>query len=250
LTRKTGEPKSPDAKDNRLLAMLEPADYQALMLEAKVISVKLRRQLHRQEQPVDAVYFPIDCMVSLLVTTDGEPQMEMATVGREGVVGGAEILQAQGAMGLHLIQIPGAAVRIDAEAFRKLLRSRPAVQKIIYRHLYALMRQILYGAACNRLHSMEERCVRWLLMTHDRAGQDSFPLTQEFLSHMLGVRRATVNLATGMLKKAGLIRYVRGNVTVLDRNGLESAACGCYREIVRLYDSLLPDVSKQKSDRP
>jgi CRP-like cAMP-binding protein len=248
MTQKTAEPKAPDARDNRLLAMLEPADYQALMREATVIPVKLRTRLHRQEQLVDAVYFPITCMVSLLVTTDGEPQMEMATVGREGVVGGAEILQAQGAMGLHLVQIPGAALRVDAEAFRNLLNRRPAVQKVVYRHLYALTRQILYGAACNRLHRMEERCVRWLLMTHDRAAQDSFPLTQEFLSHMLGVRRATVNLAIGMLKKAGFISYVRGTVTVLDRSGLESAACGCYREIVRLYDSLLPNLSKQKSD--
>ena len=102
------------------------------------------------------------------------------------------------------------------------------------------MRQILHGAACNRLHSMEERCARWLLMTHDRAGQDTFPLTQEFLSHMLGVRRATVNVATGMLKKAGFIRYVRGKITIIDRPGLESASCECYQAIIRVYDSLLP----------
>jgi CRP-like cAMP-binding protein len=113
-------------------------------------------------------------------------------------------------MGLNLIQIPGDAVRIKADVFRKIIGGRPLVQKAINRHLYALMRQILYGAACNRMHCMEERCARWLLMTHDRAGEDTFPLTQEFLSHMLGVRRATVNVATGMLKKAGFIRYVRG----------------------------------------
>src|SRR5271163_1254765 len=97
------------------------------------------------------------------------------------------------------------------------------------------------GAGCNRIHSMEERCARWLLMTGDRAGVDTFPLTQEFLAHMLGVRRATVNVATGMLKKAGFIRYVRGKLTITDRSGLESASCACYGEIVRVYDSLLPE---------
>ena len=106
------------------------------------------------------------------------------------------------------------------------------------------MRQILQGAACNRLHSMEERCARWLLMTHDRAGGDTFPLTQEFLSHMLGVRRATVNVATGMLKKAGFIRYVRGKITVIDRHGLESASCECYQTIIRVYETLFPPPAK------
>ena len=180
-------------------------------------------------------------MVSLLVTADRKPQMEMATIGREGVVGASELLQEQGAMGLNLVQIPGTAVRIAAAAFLKVVGSRRPVERLIHQHLYALMRQILYGAACNRLHSMEERCARWLLMTHDRAGEDIFPLTQEFLSHMLGVRRATVNVATGMLKKAGFIRYVRGMITVIDRPGLESASCECYRDIRKVYDHLRPE---------
>jgi CRP-like cAMP-binding protein len=171
--------------------------------------------------------------------------MEMATIGKEGVVGASEVLQMQPAMGLNLIQIPGAAVRIKADAFRKIIvNSRPLMQKAINQHLYALMRQILYGAACNRIHSMEERCARWLLMTHDRAAEDTFPLTQEFLSHMLGVRRATVNVATGMLKKAGFIRFVRGKITVIDRAGLESAACDCYQAIIAVYDSLSPGIPK------
>ncbi|MGA2593833.1 MAG: hypothetical protein ABSH32_28355 [Bryobacteraceae bacterium] len=131
-------------------------------------------------------------MVSLLVTNDGRPRMGMATIGNEGVAGASEVLQTQPAMGLNIIQIPGAAVRIKADAFRRIIASRPLMQKAINQHLYALMRQILYGAACNRTHSMEERCARRLLMTHDGAAADSFPLTQEFLSHMLGMGRATV----------------------------------------------------------
>jgi CRP-like cAMP-binding protein len=239
-----------DPKQNRLLAKLDPEDYDALMREGKVVSLKFRKQLNRQDRPVEAVHFPITCMVSLLVTANDKPQMEMATVGKEGVVGASELLlYPQGSMGLTLIQIPGAAVRLEADAFRKLIDGRPAIRLVIDRHLYALMRQILYGAACNRLHSMEERCARWLLMTHDRAGEDTFPLTQEFLSHMLGVRRASVNVATGMLKKAGFIRYVRGKLTVVDRPGLESATCGCYHAIIGVYDSLQLDGSKPSRAR-
>jgi CRP-like cAMP-binding protein len=226
-----------DPRGNRLLAKLEQADYDALMLTGTVVPMKFRRRVHNQDETVDAVYFPITCMVSLLVSTDGKPQMEMATVGKEGVIGACEVLQTQGAMGMHLIQIPGDALRINAAAFRQLLDNRPGLERVVHQHFYALMRQVLYGAACNRLHSMEERCARWLLMTHDRAGSDTFPLTQDFLSHMLGVRRATVNVATGMLKKAGFIRYVRGKITITDRQGLESAACDCYQSIVKVYDS-------------
>ena len=235
---------SADPATNGLLARMERGDYDALMRNAKVVFLKFRMRLVRQDQDVDAVYFPLSCMVSLLVTTDGRPQVEVATVGREGVVGASELIQGQGAMGLNLVQLPGYAVRVEARGFRELLDSRPPVQKLIHQHFYALMRQILYGAACNRIHSMEERCARWLLMTHDRASGDTFPLTQEFLSHMLGVRRATVNVATGMLKKAGFIRFVRGKITVIDRPGLESAACDCYQAIIAVYDSLLPRTPK------
>jgi CRP-like cAMP-binding protein len=237
--------KKPDPKMNRLLGSLPQEDYDALMHTAKIVPLKFRKRLVKQDERIDAVYFPLTSMVSLLVTTDGQPQMEMATIGREGVVGASELIQGQGAMGLNLIQIPGMAARVSTESFRKVIAGHPNIERLISRHQYALMRQILFGAACNRLHSMEERCARWLLMTHDRAGEDTFPLTQEFLSHMLGVRRATVNVATGMLKKAGFIRYVRGKITVTDRSGLESASCECYHSIVSVYNSLLPVTSAQ-----
>jgi hypothetical protein len=193
-----------------------------------------------QDEAVDAVYFPLTCMFSLLVTTVGHPHMELATIGMEGLVGAAEAAQTKGSMGLNLIQIPGMAVRVEANIFRKVLGDRPLIKELINAHLYAVLRQILYSAACGRVHTMEERCARWLLMTHDRAGDDTFPLTQEFLSHMLGVRRATVNVAIGMLKKAGFIRYVRGRITVIDRHGLESASCNCYQSILKVYAALIP----------
>jgi CRP-like cAMP-binding protein len=238
MAKQTERPESSTPTTNLFLARLEREDYDALIRESKIVSLKFRRRVLHQDARVEAVYFPLTCMFSLLVTSNGQPQMEMATIGREGIVGAAEVLQAKGAFGLNLIQIPGTALRIAAEAFRKLVVSHPRVQQLVREHMYALMRQILYGASCNRLHTMEERCVRSLLMTHDRAGQDTFPLTQEFLSHMLGVRRASVNLAAGMLKKAGFVRYVRGKITVIDRPGLESASCDYYRAIVKVYASL------------
>ena len=240
MTRQAPRPEKSDPRKNHFLARLKAEDYDALMRVSKIVPLKFRKRMLLQDEPVDAVYFPLTCMFSLLVTTVGEPQMELATIGREGIVGAAEVFQTKGAMGLNLIQIPGTAVRIEAAAFRKVINDRPVVQRLIYDHLYSLLRQILYAAACNRIHTMEERCARWLLMTHDRAGEDTFPLTQEFLSHMLGVRRATVNVATGMLKKAGFIRYVRGKITITDRRGLETASCNCYQAIVNVYASLLP----------
>jgi hypothetical protein len=223
MSRQPERPESSIPATNLFLARLEPEDYDALIRESKIVTLKFRRRVFDQDARVDAVYFPL---------------MEMATIGNEGIVGGAEILQSKGAIGLSLIQIPGTALRIPADVFRNLIVSHPRIQQMVHDHMYMLMRQILYCASCNRLHEMQERCARWLLMTHDRAGQDTFPLTQEFLSHMLGVRRASVNLATGMLKKAGFIRYVRGMLTVIDLPGLESASCDCYRAIVKVYASL------------
>ena len=239
MSKQTDKPESSSPRANRLLARLNQEDYDALLAESKIVSLKFRRRLIQQDERTDALYFPLTSMLSLLVTSDDEPQIEMATIGNEGVAGAAEILLRRGAFGLHLVQIPGTALRTGAEAFRKLVERHPRIQQLIHEHMYALMRQVLYGGACNRLHSMEERCARWLLMTHDRAGRDVFPLTQEFLSHMLGVRRASVNVAIGMLKKAGYIRYVRGQMTVTDRPGLESASCDCYRAIRDVYAPLV-----------
>ena len=230
-----------DPKSNAILAKLSREDYDAVMAKATVVTLKFRKRIYQQDAAIDAVYFPITLMVSLIVSTKRKAQMEMATIGKEGVVGAVEAMQRQGALGLHVIQLSGGAVRIPSSSFLAEIADRPQVASVIFRHQYALTRQILTGAACNRVHSMEERCARWLLMTHDRAGQDSFPLTQEFLSHMLGVRRATVNVATGMLKKAGFIRYVRGVITVIDRRGLQSSACECYQAIIQTYDSAMKD---------
>jgi CRP-like cAMP-binding protein len=239
-----------DPRTNLLLASMLKDDYDALISHATAVTLKLKKRLLRQDEHNDAVYFPLTCMISLLVTARDKPQMEMATIGKEGVIGAAEALQKQGSIGMKLIQIPGVALRVDTAKLLALAASRPHLQWLIHQHTYALLRQILYGAACNRQHNMEERCARWLLMTNDRAGHDTFPITQEFLSHMLGVRRMTVNVATAMLKKAGFIRYVRGIVTITDRPGLESASCECYHAINKVYADCFPTVQPKGLTTP
>lgn len=233
-----------DFRKNRLIATLEPGDYAALIREANVVTLKLGKRLYRQGDHIDAVYFPLTCMVSLLLAIKGEAPMEVAMVGREGVVGSPEVIHALRAIGSRVVQLPGRAVQIGAEAFQEVLISRPRILALVHQHLFAELQQALLVSACNRLHRMEERCARWMLMTSDRAGADNFPITQEFLSRMLGVRRAAVNVATGKLKKSGFIHYVRGSVKIIDRRGLESASCNCYQAINSAYDSILPALTK------
>jgi CRP-like cAMP-binding protein len=169
-----------DPRMNYLLAQLDADVYDALLAEAKIVQMKFRKRVIRQDQRIEAVYFPLTCMLSLLVTSHDEPTMELATIGKEGVTGAAELLQGEVSIGLNLVQIPGYAVRMGSEEFNSVVRAHPVVEQLVHRHNYALMRQILFGAACNRIHSMEERCARWLLMTHDRAGQDTSPSRRSF----------------------------------------------------------------------
>jgi CRP-like cAMP-binding protein len=137
------------------------------------------------------------------------------------------------------MQIQGAGLRMTAADLQRALPWTPVLHKLLLRYTMALLNQIAQGAACNRLHEVQERCARWLLQTHDRVDGDSFPMTQEFLSQMLGVHRPTVSVAAAMLQKAGLIDYMRGQITVADRKGLEAASCSCYRIIREEYDRLL-----------
>jgi len=228
-----------DPRKNLLLSLLEADDYEFLMAQSKLVLMPLRRRPYNQDGLVNAVYFPLTCMFSMLVSGSAkEPRLEVVTIGREGVLGGSEALQLQASLGTTLVQIPGTAIRIPAAAFLEGT-IRPRMEQLFHLHLYAMTRSILKGAACNHLHTMEERCARWLLITHDAADGDTFPLTQEFLSHMLGVRRATVNDAIGGLRRAAFITFVRGKLTILDRTGLEAASCACYKTSKLEYASVM-----------
>ena len=165
--------------------------------------------------------------------------IEVATVGNEGMIGLPLFLGTDLTPGTSFSQIPGDALRMPAEHFRNAISQHGPFTRMLHRYTQALMVQISQGNACNRIHSIEERCARWLLLCHDRVGQDEFTLTQEFLSQMLGVRRATVNLVAATFHQAGLIDYTRGRMRILDRQSLESACCQCYGVIRDEYNRML-----------
>jgi CRP-like cAMP-binding protein len=230
-------PKPPSG--NLLLDSLPRPDMERLRPHLEAVSVGVRHVIYEPNGPISHVYFPIDCVISLVTYLEDGSSVEMATIGLEGMVGLPIFLGSETMPSRAFGQVPGDALRIKAAAFRaEIERSGPLV-RVLNRYTQALFNQVAQTTACNRVHLVEQRCARWLLQTHDRVRSDQFLLTQEFLAQMLGVRRSGVSAAAGLLQKAGLIRYARGRITVLDRSGLESASCECYRVIKREFDRLL-----------
>ena len=220
---------------NRVLDALPERVLRQLLSEAIPVTLGLKTVLVEPGEPIDAIHFPITGIVSLVSTLEGGAIVEVATVGNEGVIGIPYI--PGGALSVRAIcQVPGRALRMRSESFFTAFDRRGAFRTILDSYLQALFSQISQAAGCNRLHSSEERLARWLLMTQDRVGADTFPITHEVLGQMLGSRRATVTLAAGLLQAAGLIRYQRGRVTIVDRTGLESVSCECYGVIRAALD--------------
>jgi CRP-like cAMP-binding protein len=224
---------------NRILELTSRKEARAL--EAHLESKNLTQQLilHEPNKPIDQVCFVTHGVVSLVKKLDSGETIEIATVGPEGMIGTTLALGPDRTDSRAIVQVPGEALCMKASTFKRLLKDSPKLHQILLRYAIALINQIAQSAACNRVHTVDERCARWLLMTHDRVKKDSFPLTQEFLAQMLGVHRPTVSVAASMLQKAGFIRYVRGVIEITDRKGLEKASCGCYRAISKEYDRLL-----------
>jgi cAMP-binding proteins - catabolite gene activator and regulatory subunit of cAMP-dependent protein kinases len=183
------------------------------------------------------VCFPMTAVISVIARMRDGGAAEVGTVGNEGVVGLSALLDALPAPHETVAQIPGLVMSIDAGVMRLGMQERPALRMLMHRSVHEYLTQVAQTAACNRLHDIEQRCARWLLMTHDRVGEaDEFPLTQAYLAIMLGVRRAGVTVAAGALQAAGLITYHRGGIRVVDRAGLEAAACECYRLVRGQFD--------------
>jgi CRP-like cAMP-binding protein len=220
-----------DGRGNRLLAALPDTDRERLLADAEPLEMTVRQPIYEPGKPIEQVYFPIDAVLSVLAVMDDGQAVEVATVGNEGMVGIPVFLGVSTSPGLAFCQVPGRSWRMPAGTFRELANGAGAFHGLLQRYTFAFFTQISQGSACNRLHHMDQRLARWLLLTHDRIGQDQFPLTQEFMAQMLGVRRATVTEAARRLQQDGLITYSRGVITVTDRKGLEAASCECYRII-------------------
>jgi CRP-like cAMP-binding protein len=236
-------PARPDADAaprNRILAALPPDEWARLRERMEWVPMPLRKVVFQPNQPIPHVYFMEEGMVSILGLVEDGSAVETATVGNEGMVGVPVFLGAMQMAAQAFVQVAGSAWRLPSAALRDEVRRATAVADALGRYTQALFTLVAQSSACNRKHAVEQRCARWLLMTHDRVSHDTFGLTQLFLSQMLGVRRATVSEAAGALQQARLIEYSRGRITVLDRAGLEAAACVCYgvirAEFARMVD--------------
>jgi CRP-like cAMP-binding protein len=217
-----------DPRRNAILGALPDDEYERLLDHGEVVHSRGRDSVYDAGGTVAAAYFPLDCVFSFVAIVDGETVIESATIGYEGMVGLPLILGARTTPNAAFCQISGSGVCVAADDLLDVVGEHGTLSKRLQRYTQAHIVQLAQNVACNRLHTTDERACRWLLMTHDRVGRDEFDLTQEFFAQMLGVRRATVSLTAGILQRAGLIRYRRGIVTIVDRDALLDAACDCY----------------------
>jgi CRP-like cAMP-binding protein len=226
---------------NRLLDSL-PADEQAdLAPHLEPVRLELKDLLVEQGKRIDSVYFPLTAVTSLLNLVQDTGGVEIATVGNEGLVGlslswGIDTFNPREFV---QCQVPGDALVMEPETFASKVSQGGELTWLVHRYTQAFVTQIGQQVACNGLHTIEERCARWMLLTHDRVGSDEFPLTQEFLAQMLGVRRPSVTVVAGILQQAGFIRFRRGRITITDRRGLEGASCECYNVLREVFDRLV-----------
>ena len=221
--------------ENSLLAALPQASLRRLLGVLEPVKLFHGEVLYGPGEAMRHVYFPRSCLVCLLALADGHHAVEAGLVGREGMVGLPVALGQMDSPLQALVQESGTALRMESAAFRAELADHPRMLPLLHHYTFALLGQIAQTAACNRFHVVEQRLARWLLMTQDRMRLERMHMTHEFLGHMLGVRRVGVTTAAQSLQSRCLIRYSRGDITVLDRPGLEQAACSCYAVIRALH---------------
>jgi len=239
-----------EAHANRLLGLLPATDYRRLHRHLERIPLTYRQSLYRARRPLGFVYFIETGVGSLVNTMANGKAAEVGTIGNEGMVGLPLLLGDDRAPTSVYVQVPGGGLRMTAMQFSRALARSPSMRTVMLRYAHALFNQVAQSAACNHFHSLEQRCCRWMLMTHDRMKSDEFLLTQEFLAMMLGVQRTGVSAAAGALQRAGLIRYRRGVVTILDRHGLRQRACECYGVSKREFDRLLGEPPRRDAEPP
>jgi CRP-like cAMP-binding protein len=234
----------PDNKSlNWLLAGLPKEEYERLLPNLDAVSLRLGQVLYQPQEPIHYLYFPDNgCVVSLTTTMEDGSTVEVGAVGSEGLVGLSVFWGVRVTPYGAVVQIPGSALRLNADVLKRMLNQLGSLHSILLRYTHAMVVQIAQTSACNCKHTLEERLARWLLVCHDRARSDDFPLTHEFIAEMLGVRRAGITEAAQGFQKKGLIRYKRGHITVLSRGGLEATSCECYRVVREELQSYLTTI--------
>ena len=226
---------------NQLLSALPKEEYERLLPNLDFVCLALKQIIIAPNQPIEYVYFPTDGIISLVNITKNCWTAEAATVGSEGMVGISVLLGSNKMVGQAVVQVAGDAVRMKADVFRRVVTPGCQLYRKLLRYTLVLMNLISQTSVCNSLHSVEQRCCRWLLICQDRVKSNSFLLTQEFLAQMLGVYRPTVSVFAATLQQAGLIRSHSGKMTICDRKSLEATTCECYWMIKQEFERLLKD---------
>ena len=224
---------------NRLLQSLPSVDLGRVMAGCETVQLALAQVLYTPREELLHVYFPTGSFISLIMAIDDADSLEVGRIGDEGMFGIPLSLGVDVSPVRAVVQGAGTALRMEAASFRRALDRSPALQREIDRYVFVQLSQLAQAAACTRFHVVEARLARWLLMTQDRLHMDSFHVTQELLASLLGVRRVGVTKAASSLQRLRLIRYSRGDMTLLDRRGLKEAACGCYKADRDAYDRIL-----------
>jgi len=217
---------------NRLIDGLSAETRKRILKLCVPVELAFGTVLCEANQPLRHVYFPLTGFISLVAIVKDHPPLEIGLIGNEGMLGATLALDVTSARLRGIVQGPGTALRMTAAQLRLLLRENRALRRTINRYLFVLLAQQSRSIACTRFHEIKSRLARWLLMTHDRAHADHFYLTHQYLADMLGVQRSAVTIAAGALQRNKVIRYVRGEIIVLDRRGLEAASCECYRAVI------------------
>ena len=234
------------ATGNRLLDALAHDDLHRALPRLESMLLPVRTSLHKPDEAISHVYFLTEGMASVVATLEDCGAVEVGVIGNEGIVGVPALLDGDAATHDVYMQIGGAGLRMTATALREAAEHSPALKSMLLRYAQFFLAQVSQTAACNVRHALEQRLARWLLMAQDRCGADVMPLTQEFLSIMLGVQRAGVTRAAGALKQAGIIEYTRGRITVVDRAALQSASCKCYRVVKNEFDRLFGPPAQER----
>jgi CRP-like cAMP-binding protein len=222
--------------ENRILAGLNAQEFSQLFRQLEPINLNHADVLYEIDDSFDYVYFPNRGIVSLVSVTESGDSLEIGLIGYEGIVGLPIFFGAAKSPYRTIVQVAGRGMRVRADYFRSAYKPNNSLQAMLLRYTQATMTQITQIAICNRFHSIESRLARWLLLTQSRLKSNEFYLTQEFLAQMLGTQRPAVTVAAGILQNAGFIRYNRGNITLTDQQGLESASCECLRIIIKAYN--------------